>query len=99
MNKKKAAQENKKPFTAANLIEYLRQFPPEAVLNMTHVTRRGKEIWGYPVEHFTLIVDCDEPHILIELGKAVPVERPAQRIMRERKEAAAKKKNAGQKKS
>lgn len=74
------------PFTAANLIEYLQTFPGDAVLNMTHVTKRGKQIFGYPVEHFTLITDVDEPHIVIQLGKAVPVERPVQRIMREMKE-------------
>jgi hypothetical protein len=56
---------------------------------MTHVTRRGKELFGYPVEKFTLITDCEEPHILVELGKAVKVERPAQRIAREQREAAA----------
>ena len=74
------------PFTAANLIEYLQTFPGDAVLNMTHVTRRGKEIFGYPVEKFTLITDCEEPHILVELGKAVKVERPAQRIARQLEE-------------
>ncbi|WP_405382687.1 hypothetical protein [Phascolarctobacterium sp.] len=86
---KKKKQEGA-PFTAGNLIEYLQGFPKDAQLLMTPVARRGKEIFGYPVEKFTLITDCPQPHILVELGKAQQLERPAQRIERQMKERGKK---------
>lgn len=82
---KKQTQE-KKPFTAGELIEYLKQFDKDSKINMTVVTRRGKQIFGYPVNKFTLFTDVTEPHILVEIGQAVKVERPAQRIKRQQEE-------------
>lgn len=88
MTKKK--QQAGTPFTAGNLIEYLQGFPQDAQLLMTPVMRRGQEVFGYPVEKFTLITDCPQPHILVELGKAQQLERPAQRIARQLEERKKK---------
>lgn len=85
--KQKGKQQDKKPFTAGELIEYLQQFEKDRVLNMMIVTRRGKQIFGYPVKKFTLFTDVTEPHILVEVGQAVKVERPAERIRRKKKAA------------
>lgn len=87
--KQKGKQQDKKPFTAGELIEYLQQFEKDSVLNMTIVTRRGKQIFGYPVKKFTLFTDVTDPHILVEVEQAVKVERPAERIRRKKKAAAA----------
>lgn len=86
MMKNKAKQQDKKPFTAGELIEYLKQFDKNCVINMTVVTQKGKQIFGYPVKKFTLFTDVEEPHILVEIGQAVKVERTAQRIKRQQKE-------------
>ena len=88
MAKKK--QQAGAPFAAGNLIEYLQGFPKDAQLLMTPVARRGNEVFGYPVEKFTLITDCPQPHILVERGKAQQLERPAQRIERQMKERGKK---------
>ena len=84
--KKKEKPQDKKPFTAGELIEYLKQFDKNCVINMTTITQRGKQIFGYPIKKFTLFTDVEEPHILVEIGQAVKVERPAQRIKRQQKE-------------
>lgn len=89
MAKKKEKQQGKKPFTAGELIEYLQQFEKDRPLNMTIVARRGKQIFGYPVKKFTLFTDVPDPHILVEVDKAIKVERPAERIKRKKREAAA----------
>lgn len=96
MAKNKEKQQDKKPFTAGELIEYLQQFEKDSPLNMTIVTRRGKQIFGYPVKKFTLFTDVTEPHILVEVNQAVKVERPAERIKRKKKEAAARQQEAAQ---
>lgn len=92
--KQKGKQQDKKPFTAGELIEYLQQFEKDRVLNMTIVTRRGKQIFGYPVKKFTLFTDVPDPHILVEVEQAVKVERPAERIKRQKKENAARRQEA-----
>lgn len=92
--KQKAKGQDKKPFTAGELISYLQQFEADKPLNMTIVTRRGKQIFGYPVSKFTIFTDVPEPHILVEVGQAVKVERPAERIKRKKeadRQQAAKK--------
>lgn len=96
MAKNKEKQRDKKPFTAEELIEYLQQFEKDSPLNMTIVTRRGKQIFGYPVKKFVLFTDVTEPHILVEVNQAVKVERPAERIKRKKKEAAARQQEAAQ---
>lgn len=95
--KQKEKQQDKKPFTAGELIEYLQQFEKDRPLNMTIVTRRGKQIFGYPVKKFTLFTDVTDPHILVEVDQAVKVERPAERIKRKKKEAAARQQEAPKK--
>lgn len=95
--KQKEKQQDKKPFTAGELIEYLQQFEKDRPLNMTIVTRRGKQIFGYPVKKFTLFTDVADPHILVEVEQAVKVERPAERIKRKKKEAAARQQEAQKK--
>lgn len=87
--KQKEKQQDKKPFTAGELIEYLQSFEKDKQLNMTIVTRRGKRIFGYPVKKFTLITEVKEPHIIVEVGQAVKVERPSDRIRRKKEAAAA----------
>lgn len=87
MKQKGKPQQDKKPFTAGELIKYLQQFEKDSQLNMTIVTRRGKQIFGYPVKKFTLFTDVTEPHILVEVEQAVKVERPAERIRRKNKAA------------
>lgn len=96
MAKNKEKQQDKKPFAAEELIEYLQQFEKDSPLNMTIVTRREKQIFGYPVKKFTLFTDVTEPHILVEVNQAVKVERPAERIKRKKKEAAARQQEAAQ---
>lgn len=88
--KKQDGKQDKKPFTAGELIEYLQQFEKDRPLNMTIVTRRGKQIFGYPVKKFTLFTDVPDPHILVEVDQAVKVERPAERIKRNKREAATR---------
>lgn len=94
--KKRDKEQDKKPFTAGELIEYLQQFGKDRPLNMTIVTRRGKQIFGYPVKKFTIFTDVPDPHILVEVDQAVKVERPAERIKRKQREAAARQQAAEQ---
>lgn len=68
-------KKDEKPFTAGEFIKYLQTFPADKVFNLTVVTHKGKELFGYPVNHFTLITDTPEPNVVAEIGRAVRIER------------------------
>lgn len=81
---KKQTQE-KKPFTAGELIEYMQQFPKDAQIEVAIIQSRGKNRFAYPVNQFTLITDNGNPPaptIMMKIGRAFPVETTADRIRR-----------------
>ena len=82
-NKKK--KQEKKPFTAGVLIQYLQQFPEDANIEVGIIQSRGKNRFAYPVQQFTLITDNGNPPaptIMMKIGRAFPVETTADRIRR-----------------
>ena len=82
-NKKK--KQEKKPFTAGELIQYLQQFPEDANIEVGIIQSRGKNRFAYPVQQFTLITDNGNPPaptIMMKIGRAFPVETTADRIRR-----------------
>lgn len=84
MFKPKKNQE-KKPFTAGELIQYLQQFPEDANIEVGIIQSRGKNRFAYPVTQFTLITDNGNPPaptIMMKIGRAFPVETTADRIRR-----------------
>ena len=88
MFKPKKKQE-KKPFTAGELMQYLQQFPEDASIEVGIIQSRGKNRFAYPVERFTLITDNGNPPaptIMIKIGRAFPVETTADRIRRQQAE-------------
>lgn len=85
----KNKQQEKKPFTAGELIEYLQQFPKGAQIEVGIIQSRGKSRFAYPVKQFTLITDNGNPPaptIMMKIGRAFPVETTADRIRRKQEE-------------
>lgn len=88
----KKKQQDKKPFTAGELMEYLRQFPKDAQIEVAIIQSRGKNRFAYPVNQFTLITDNGNPPaptIMMKIGRAFPVETVAEKIRRQRAENEA----------
>ena len=86
---KNKRQQEKKPFTAGELMEYLQQFPKDAQIEVGIIQSRGKNRFAYPVTQFTLITDNGNPPaptIMMKIGRAFPVETTAAKIRRAQKE-------------
>lgn len=81
----KKKKQDKKPFTAGELMEYLRQFPKDAQIEVAIIQSRGKNRFAYPINQFTLITDNGNPPaptIMMKIGRAFQVETTADRIRR-----------------
>ena len=89
---KNKKQQEKKPFTAGELMEYLQQFPKDAQIEVGIIQSRGKNRFAYPVTQFTLITDNGNPPaptIMMKIGRAFPVETTADKIRRAQAESGA----------
>lgn len=62
-----------KPRTAAELIAYLQQFPPESGINIGIFQRRGGATFRHDVKEMTLISDTPNACIFLTVDKAKKV--------------------------
>lgn len=82
------AKEPKKkitPGTAAELIKYLQQFPPESGINIGIFQRRGGATFRHDVKEMALISDTPNACIFLTINAAKKVEKLKLNYEREEK--------------